>query len=842
MRIVIDMQGAQTESRFRGIGRYALSFAQGIARNRGEHEVYLALNGLFPDTLEPIRAEFHDILPQENIRVWYSPGPTREVQSGNFNRRSIAQLVREAFLESLRPDIIHLTSLFEGYLDDAVISIGAFNSNIPVSVTLYDLIPLLNPNQYLEPNPDYRSFYERKISELSKCSLMLAISEHSRREGMDSLGAPPERVVNVSTAVGDQFQPRFVSEENFSVLKSKLNINRPFILCTGGADGRKNLGRLLLAYSRLEPNLRDRHQLVLAGKIREEQLLETKAAAISAGINENEIIFADYVTDDDLILLYNQCAVFVFPSWHEGFGLPALEAMACGAAAIGANRTSVPEVIGNPDALFDPFEIDDIAAKLSRVLSDEVFREDLRSKGLIRAKDFSWDETAGRSIAAFELLLDARQSSQIAIKSIVEKLIEQIVDLSVPIEDSEMRQISYAVDRCFPERSHNQLLVDISELVQRDARTGVQRVTRSILHQLLSMRLDGYVVEPVYATIDRPGYRYATRYMRRQDTEVNDQTDENISIWPGDVFLGLDLQHHTTRVQERFLLNARQDGVRIFFVVYDLLPIQFPNYWPTQHSVDKVHSDWLYVVCKFDGALCISRAVADQLRVWMEKNGPPRHRPFEIKWFHLGADVDNTLPTRGLPNNAEVVLNLIRSKPTFLCVGTLEPRKGYSQALAAFENLWRGGQDLNLVIVGKQGWLVETLVEKILKHEELGNRLFWLHAVSDEYLERIYQASTCLLATSEGEGFGLPLIEAAQQNLPIIARNLPVFKEVAGNHAYYFEGLEPEKLALAVRNWLNLYLREKSPKVECLDWLTWRQSTEQLIAILNIKSSMHEIQ
>ena len=89
MRIVIDMQGAQTESRFRGIGRYTLSLAQAIVRNRGEHDVILALSGLFPDTIDPIRAAFDGLLPQENIRVWRAPGPVAEEHPSNEARRDI---------------------------------------------------------------------------------------------------------------------------------------------------------------------------------------------------------------------------------------------------------------------------------------------------------------------------------------------------------------------------------------------------------------------------------------------------------------------------------------------------------------------------------------------------------------------------------------------------------------------------------------------------------------------------------------------------------------------------------------------------------------------------------
>ena len=149
--------------------------------------MFLALSGLFPETIEPIRAAFEGLIPQEHIRVWYAPGPVREVDSGNAWQREVAELIREAFLASLRPDVIHICSMFEGYLDDAVTSIGRFDKITPVSVSLYDLIPLLNPDQYLKPDPSYRVFYERKVGYLQRASLLLAISDFSRQEGVRHL-------------------------------------------------------------------------------------------------------------------------------------------------------------------------------------------------------------------------------------------------------------------------------------------------------------------------------------------------------------------------------------------------------------------------------------------------------------------------------------------------------------------------------------------------------------------------------------------------------------------------------------------------------------------------------
>jgi glycosyltransferase involved in cell wall biosynthesis len=163
-------------------------------------------------------------------------------------------------------------------------------------------------------------------------------------------------------------------------------------------------------------------------------------------------------------------------------------------------------------------------------------------------------------------------------------------------------------------------------------------------------------------------------------------------------------------------------------------------------------------------------------------------------------------------------------------VGTVEPRKGHRQALAAMEQLWAEGLDVNLVIVGTKGWMMDDLEERVLRHPEHDRHLFWLQAVSDEMLEQLYTSASALLAPSEGEGFGLPLIEAAQCGLPIIARDIPVFREVAGGHAYYFSGQDARSLALSLKAWLSL--GAAIPASSGMSWLTWQQSSRQLLDVL----------
>jgi glycosyltransferase involved in cell wall biosynthesis len=839
MRIVIDMQGAQTESRFRGIGRYTRSLAQAIVRNRGEHEIILALSGLFPHTIEPIRAAFDGLLPQANIRVWYAPGPVRECEPGNEWRREVAELIREAFLASLKPDVVYVSSLFEGYVDDAVTSIGVFAPEIPTVVTLYDLIPLLNPDTYLKPNPSYEKCYRQKIEYLKKAAVWCAISDSAADEGRETLGLDPSLVINISTACDSVFRLMQIQPQDKEQLFQRFSIaEKPYVMYSGGADGRKNLPRLIRSYAQLPLSLRDKHQLVFAGKMPDGEVLSFKAEAKAAGLRPGELLFTGYVTDEELAILYNLCTVFVFPSVHEGFGLPALEAMACGAVVIGANTTSVPEVIGRTEAMFDPYNEAEISQKLVQVLEDETFRAELAAHGLEQAKKFSWDESARRAMGVFEYLYSLRlgKSKGLELQNVMPDLITAIAAVVPPkLSDEEILSVSGMLRCIHVGNEPKQLFVDISELVQRDAKTGVQRVTRSILNELLESPPEGYVVEPVYATTSHLGYRYARHFIanfRGMIDEIDD--DVPIDCQPGDIFLGLDLQHHVVAAQKEYLAVLRQDGVKVFFVVYDLLPVLMPHVFPV--GSDTGHKVWLETLMGFDGALCISQSVAIELEDWQRVHNQQRLRPFKIDWFHLGADVNNSVPTLGLPDNANHVLEELVRRPTFLIVGTIEPRKGQAQALGAFELLWEEGVDVNLVIVGKQGWMVEKLVKKLRNHPAHNKHLFWLESISDEYLGKVYAASTCLVAASEGEGFGLPLIEAAQHKLPIIARDIHVFREVSGEHAFYFNGDDARDLTEAITAWLTLYKYEKHPTSDGMPWLTWKQSAENLIDKL-----MHKI-
>ena len=834
MRIVIDMQGAQSDSRYRGIGRYTLSFIKALIEQGKEHEFYLVLNGDLTHSIQGIRDAFDDLLPQSHIVLWHQPHPGGMRESQNGWRRRASELIREALILSLKPDLVHITSFFEGYVDSSTMGIECLlERDVLVSTSLYDLIPLLNAAQYLDPDPKYAKFYRSQLDQFRRAHLFLGISDFTCKQAIDCLQLDPNIVINVSAAVSPEFQRATNSQQDYQEVLDRLGLKNNFILCVGGGDPRKNISNLVKAYAALRSEIVAQHDLVLIGPNLHESEIKSQV-----GINTKEHIhILGHVSDDDLVALYQSCSIFVYPSLYEGFGLPPLEAMSCGAPVISSGATSLPEVLGLSEALFDASSPEMMGAKIEAVLRNQDLRLRLMEHGKNQAKLFSWNASARKALNAIDQLLGARTipseaSNQAAAEPIYLELIKQISAIASSDgkpSDNDLILCAKSIADTFPRKPDlPRIFVDISELAQRDSKTGIQRVTRSILYELLTSPPEGYQVEPIYGTTEKIGYKFARDFTRRLlGSSQPSGSDDFIDPQPGDIFLGLDLQHHTTRVQAEYLQNMRRTGVLVYFVVYDLLPIQFPHFWPAEHRVDKVHEEWLTVVCQGDGALCISNAVAEELAHWMSQKFPPKPN-FKISWFHLGADLHGSLPTFGLPEDAAVVLNSLSMRKSFLLVGTIEPRKGYAQVLEAFELLWAEGADVNLVIVGKKGWVVDGLLTKLESHPELEKKLFWLQGVSDEYLGKIYESSTCLIAASEGEGFGLPLIEAAQHGIPIIARDLPVFKEVAGAGAYYFHGLKGEDLASAISRWQDLKAQDKVPSSSRLVWVNWKDSALML--------------
>lgn len=409
MRIALDLQACQTSgSRNRGIGRYSMSLAQEMARQANGHEIIIVLNNRFPDTIEPIRQAFSGLVRQENMVTFDVPGPLVKHDPASAWRCQAAERIREIFLAGLSPDIVHVSSLFEGSGDDAVPEIRHFDHRFETAVTLYDLIPLVYKETYLT-EPISRGIYYRKLQEMKNAELLLSISDHSRREAIAMLQLTADQVVNISSAADAMFRLRTFSDDEANGIKRRYGLTKPFLMYTGGIDYRKNIEGLIEAFSLLPDTLKTRYQLAIVCTMQETDLRRLQALVKRFGLVKNEVVFTGFVSDDDLVALYNLTALFVFPSLHEGFGLPVLEAMSCGAPVVGSNTSSIPEVIGRDDVLFDPKDVRAIATKIHGVLTDTGFQAALREHGFKQIHQFSWKASAKRALEAFQHLHEVKQ-------------------------------------------------------------------------------------------------------------------------------------------------------------------------------------------------------------------------------------------------------------------------------------------------------------------------------------------------------------------------------------------------------------------------------------------------
>lgn len=447
MKILIDLQSCQSGSRLGGIGRYSMNLTKAIIEESGSHEVWVLLNNQIPATVKWIRDALSDLLPQNRIITFESVSRTNELNSKDIFRTKSGELCRQAFIAALKPDFVLITSLFEGLGDDAVLSVEKKESEHKTAVILYDLIPLVQKDKYLVSD-ETRNHYMRKLESLCKADVLLAISEFSRNEGLDVLKLEPERIINISSAISDEFKPVEISPQERTAFLQKMGIKKNFLMYIGSFDQRKNHRALIKAFSLIPKEIRGRYELVIAGNGWDAIYKELRDFALKCNLSMDEVNFVGHIADQDLLKLYNLCDLFVFPSLFEGFGLPILEAMSCGKPAIGSNSTSIPEVIGHPDALFDPTSPSSIAEKITEVLTNPDLYDLLSKHALQHSSLFSWNSSAIKAISAMETQLVREKLNERAILdkplSVRKNLIDRI---------SEIPEAKFASESCLSEIS-----------------------------------------------------------------------------------------------------------------------------------------------------------------------------------------------------------------------------------------------------------------------------------------------------------------------------------------------------------------------------------------------------
>jgi len=373
------------------------------------------------------------------------------------------------------------------------------------------------------------------------------------------------------------------------------------------------------------------------------------------------------------------------------------------------------------------------------------------------------------------------------------------------------------------------LFVDVSTILHHDAQTGIQRVVRGIWSELLHRDSEGFDLLPIYATRSR-GYRLAS--LEAMNHDLTGLTDTPVSARQGDIFLGLDLTAHLLPKYRRQVEEWRGAGATVHLMVYDLLPVLRPDWFNVRNH--KNFLLWLKLLAEeADQAICISQQVSRDLRAYLHDIGS--ERTLDITNVRLGGDIAASRPSEGVCEEVGRVIRQARFRPAVLMVGTIEPRKGYDAALRAFEHLWATQPNApDLVIVGKPGWKTAELQQRLRAHPQHGRKLHWLSQVTDEGLCELYEGTRGLLIASRGEGMGLPLLEAVMHDKPVLARDLPVFREQGLPQVRYFEDDSPAVLGAEI-----MQLAKGKPFAASAraPSFTWSECVDHLLGALGVRAN-----
>jgi glycosyltransferase involved in cell wall biosynthesis len=268
----------------------------------------------------------------------------------------------------------------------------------PVVVSIHDL-----SFEHLPQTFNRRSRTQLRLTvrhSAKRAARILSLSEHTRRDIIETYGITPQRVTAIPLAAPAHFGPISDNRE-LQRVRHNYGIDRDYILSVGSIQPRKNLARLVRAYASLrgEGSADKLPRLVLVGKCA--WLYDKTLRALDETNVKDAVILTGYVPERDLPALYSGALCFVYPSYFEGFGLPPLEAMKCGAPVVVGNKTSLPEVVGDAALTVDPFDIEAIAGAIRRVINDPALRRELSVKGQERANEFNWRETAKKTLAVY---------------------------------------------------------------------------------------------------------------------------------------------------------------------------------------------------------------------------------------------------------------------------------------------------------------------------------------------------------------------------------------------------------------------------------------------------------
>jgi len=377
-----------------------------------------------------------------------------------------------------------------------------------------------------------------------------------------------------------------------------------------------------------------------------------------------------------------------------------------------------------------------------------------------------------------------------------------------------------------PQFLRRRIFIDVSCTVMNDLETGIQRVVKEITRQLY--RTDSTGVEPLAIYFDGNRFVFASKWLLAHRMTTEDELigeDVEIIFQPGDILFMLDLSWSNYAGMLPHLRAARDNGAIVILTLYDILPILMPDAFPPDFPPwFKEH--FVYMAKESDVLFCISRATMDTAHQWLDENHPELLKNIAFSYWHLGSNFNaSNKDSLGTQRT-----KCLKDVAYLLMVGTIEARKNHALAIEAMKRLWQDGVSLSLCVAGKKGWLVDEVVKHLQSNDN--PRLVFIEKPSDEELSWLYNHAKGLLFVSKDEGFGLPLVEAANYGVPIVCSDIPVFHEIAGDFATYVRIDNAAHLSEDIEAWWKRAQQGNVPDSSQMPRLTWEESAHQLLDVL----------
>jgi glycosyltransferase involved in cell wall biosynthesis len=378
MRIVLN--GWFIDQPHTGSGQYTLQLLKQLPRVAPQHEYALVV---------PHKGSFkiYDITTDADFQLLTSniKSPT-----SNFRKLLFEQSIMPRAAQAYEADVLHIPYWAP-----------PLRSSVPIVVTIHDIIPLILPKY--RGGPLVRAYTQLVSAAARGATLILTDSDASRDDIRQHLHIPADRVHPIYLAADPEFTDH-LDPIDTAALRKNYDLPEDYVLYLGGCDARKNVETLLQVYTWAQDVLGESYPLVFAGSLpdRHDEFFHDPRVIAKQIDVENVVRFIGRVAEEDKVALYQQARAFLYPTLYEGFGLPALEALACGVPVVGSNASSVPEIVGEAGILVDPKDARAMAGALIAVCTEDALHDELSERALKQSEKFSWEKCARETAEAYE--------------------------------------------------------------------------------------------------------------------------------------------------------------------------------------------------------------------------------------------------------------------------------------------------------------------------------------------------------------------------------------------------------------------------------------------------------